>query len=213
MDVAHPIRGIMPTLDAPVLEVLAGTTRPLAGREILRLAEVGSHRGIQLVLKRLVEQGIVVAEPRSNAVFYSANREHLAWSALESIVRLRLVLRARLVEEIETWRIQPLHVSMFGSAARGDGDSLSDIDLLIVRPDDLGLDPERWDEQIDRLRALVPAWTGNRCQVFDIGRARLAEHVAARDPLVDAWHADGVHLSGAPLRELIAAVPAGSQLR
>lgn len=212
MNVAHPIRGIIPTLDAPVIEALAATTRPLTGREVHRLAGVGSTRGVRLVLGRLVEQGLVLAEARSNAVLYLANRQHLAWPALESLARLRLALHGRLTEEIEAWPLQPLHASMFGSAARADGDSSSDIDLLIVRPDRLG-SVERWDEQIDRLRAVVRTWTGNRCQAFDIGRERLVEHVAARDPLVDAWLTDGLHLTGSQLLDLVAEASIVARLR
>ena len=212
MNVAHPLRGIIPTLDAPVIEALAATTKPLTGREVNRLAGVGSPRGVQLVLRRLVAQGLVLAEGRSNAGFYLANREHLAWQALESLARLRLALCDRLSEEIATWALQPLHASIFGSTARGDGDSASDIDLLLIRPD--GIEPlEWWDRQVDRLREGVPKWTGNQCQTFDIGLARLAEHVAAHDPLIDAWLADGLHLSGSGLRDLIASLPSDTQPR
>jgi predicted nucleotidyltransferase len=212
MNVAHPLRGIIPTLDAPVIEALAATTKPVTGREVNRLAGVGSPRGVQLVLRRLVAQGLVLAEARDNAGYYLANREHLAWRALESLARLRLALRDRLSEEIATWALQPLHASMFGSAARGDGDSASDIDLLLIRPGSIET-IERWDQQLDRLREDVPKWTGNHCQAFDIGLARLAEHVAAHDPLLDAWLADGLHLSGSGLRDLIASLPHDAQPR
>jgi predicted nucleotidyltransferase len=210
MNVAHPLRGIIPTLDAPVIEALAATTKPLTGREVNRLAGVGSPRGVQLVLRRLVVQGLVLSDGRDNAGYYLANRDHLAWRALESLARLRLALRDRLSEEITTWALQPLHASMFGSAARGDGDSASDIDLLLIRPN--AIEPiERWDQQVDRLREDVPKWTGNHCQAFDIGLARLAEHVAAHDPLLDAWLADGLHLAGSGLRGLIASLPHDAQ--
>jgi hypothetical protein len=212
MNVAHPLRGIIPTLDAPVIEALAATTKPLTGREVNRLAGVGSPRGVQLVLRRLVAQGLVLTEGRDNAGYYLANREHLAWRALESLARLRLALRDRLSEEIAAWALQPLHASMFGSAARGDGDSASDIDLLLIRPDAI-VPIERWDQQVDRLREGVPKWTGNHCQAFDIGLARLAEHVAAHDPLLDAWLADGLHLAGSGLRDLIASLPHDAQPR
>jgi predicted nucleotidyltransferase len=212
MNVAHPLRGIIPTLDAPVIEALAATTKPVTGREVNRLAGVGSPRGVQLVLRRLVAQGLVLAEARDNAGYYLANREHLAWRALESLARLRLALRDRLSEEIATWALQPLHASMFGSAARGDGDSASDIDLLLIRPGSIET-IERWDQQLDRLREDVPKWTGNHCQAFDIGLARLAEHVAAHDPLLDAWLADGLHLAGSGLRDLIASLPHDAQPR
>ena len=212
MNVAHPLRGIIPTLDAPVIEALAATTKPVTGREVNRLAGVGSPRGVQLVLRRLVVQGLVLSDGRDNAGYYLANRDHLAWRALESLARLRLALRDRLSEEITTWALQPLHASMFGSAARGDGDSASDIDLLLIRPN--AIEPiERWDQQVDRLREDVPKWTGNHCQAFDIGLARLAEHVAAHDPLLDAWLADGLHLAGSGLRDLIASLPHDAQPR
>ncbi len=207
MDVAHPIRGIIPTLDAPVIEVLAGTTRPLSGREVHRLAGTGSVRGVQLVLARLVRQGLVLAEERGGAILYIANRDHLAWPALEELVRLKLRLHTRIAQETDSWPLRPLHVSLFGSAARGDGDASSDFDVLIVRPDEIG-SADQWDEQVDRLRERVQAWTGNRCQVFDVGRERLAEHVAAQDPLVDAWLTDGVHLMGTPLHDLVGRLPA-----
>src|SRR6266508_1038245 len=65
VDVAHPIRAVVPTLDGPVLEVLARTTRPLTGREIHRLAETGSPNGVRLALTRLSGQGLVHAEERA----------------------------------------------------------------------------------------------------------------------------------------------------
>jgi hypothetical protein len=75
----------------------------------------------------------------------------------------------------------------------------------MIRPDEIE-SVELWDDQLDRLRDGVPRWTGNHCQAFDIGRRRLAEHVASNDPLVDAWLADGLHLAGSDLRDLVASV-------
>jgi predicted nucleotidyltransferase len=203
MDVSHPISSVIPTLDAPVLEVLAGTTRGLSGREVHRLARAGSVRGVQLVLARLVSHGLVRADEHSSATLYTANRDHLAWPAIEALVGLRAQLLERLREAVGAWLIAPLHVSLFGSAARGDGSSESDLDLLIVRPDAVTETDEVWEAQVDSVRDLVPSWTGNRCQVFDIDRARLGGHVAARDPLVNSWLRDGVLLVGEPLRSLI----------
>lgn len=203
MNVSHPIRGIIPTLDAPIIEVLAGTTRGLSGREVHRLAGVGSVRGVQLVLARLVAQGLVDADEHANATLHRANRSHLAWPALEALVGLRRRLLERVHEIVEAWEIAPLHVSLFGSAARGDGGADSDIDLLIVRPDSVTEGNEAWEAQIDVLRSQVMSSTGNRCQAFDVDQARLRAYVAAGDPLVESWLRDGVLLAGEPLRSLI----------
>ena len=202
MDVSHPIRSIIPTLDAPVLEVLAGTRRRLSGREVHRLAGAGSVRGVQLVLARLVAQGLVDAEEHAGAILYAANRAHLAWPAIEALAGIRGELSGRIRDVVAGWSIPPLHVSLFGSAARRDGDASSDIDLLVVRPDAIS-DDEAWEDQVDALRNDVRDWTGNRCQVMAIDRRRLAEHVAAADPLVDGWLRDEILLAGDPLRTIL----------
>lgn len=201
MDIAHPIRSVVPSLDGIVLEVLAGTTRPLSRRQIARIAGTGSESGVRLVLLRLAEQGVVLTDERGNAVYYTGNRTHLAWPAIELLAGLRSRLRERLAAEIAALPIVPTHASLFGSAARGDGDTRSDVDILLVRPDDA--DREAWEAQVERLRVRVEAWTGNRCQAFETTRDRLAEHVAARDPLLEAWLTEGMLLAGEPLRELI----------
>jgi predicted nucleotidyltransferase len=206
MNVSHPVRSIIPTLDGPVLEVLAATTRRLSGREVHRLSGTGSVRGIQLVLARLVAQGLVDAEEHTGAILYAANRAHLAWPAIEHVAGLRSELFGRIRDAAAGWAIQPLHVSVFGSAARRDGDASSDIDLLVVALDDVG-DGDAWQDQVDELRDDVRHWTGNRCQVMALDRRRLADHVAAADRIVGEWLADGVLLVGAPLRDILDRLP------
>lgn len=207
MDVAHPIRVVVPTLDGPVLEVLARTTGPLSGREVHRLADAGSPSGVRLALIRLVEQGLVLAEERAQAVFYTANRQHLAWPAVEILTGLRAALLGRLREELQGWTLQPIHASLFGSAARGDGDTGSDIDLLLLRPDGVEEDEPPWADQVDRLRERIRAWTGNHCQTFQLDRARLAEHVRISDPLVDELRRDAITLAGRDLRAVLRKLP------
>ena len=204
MDLGHPIGSIVPALDARVLEVLSGTTRPLAGREIGRIIGKGSVNGVWNALNRLEEQGVVLADHRAGATYYLANREHLVWPAIESLTRLRSDLTARIGQEIERWDVGVLHASIFGSMARGDAGSDSDVDLLLVQPG--GLDEanaETWDEQVASLRDVVRRWTGNRCQTFVVDTSRLEEYVRAQDPLVRAWLEDGILLSGAPIRDLV----------
>lgn len=203
MDVAHPIRVVGPTLDGPALEVLARTNRSLTGREVHQRMAVGSVAGVRLALIRLVEQGLVHADPRSAAIFYSVNRDHLAWPAMAMLVSLREQLLARLRGLFPEWPVHPLHVSLFGSTARGDGDSASDIDILLVRPEDGHADAPPWADQVDDLRKQVLAWTGNNCQPFEVDRDRLAQHVHAGDPIVDEWLRDSVTIFGPDLRVLL----------
>lgn len=203
MDLSHPIRVVSPTLDGPVLEALAGTTRRLTGREVHRLTGIGSPTGVRLVLVRLVGQGIVYAEEHETAIFYIANRDHLAWPAIELLVGLRRLLIDRLRTSLDAWRPRPVHASLFGSMARGDGSVGSDIDLLLVMPDGTDEDESPWADQVDRIRYDVEAWTGNHCQAFQIDQDRLAEHVRALDPLVEEWRRDAITLVGPDVRRIL----------
>jgi len=204
MHLGHPLSSITSPLDARALEVLAGTTRPLSGREVGRIIGEGSANGVWKALNRLERSGIVLADRRSRATYYVANREHLAWPAVESLARLRSELVHRLAAEIVAWPIAPIHASVFGSAARGDADENSDIDLLLVRPDQLDAGAlAAWEHQLDGLRDRVGRWTGNRAQTFDLDRTRLAEHVKADDLLVRSWVTDEIRLAGASIRALV----------
>jgi len=207
MDLGHPLGSITSPLVARALEVLSGTTRQMTGREIGRIIGEGSANGVWKALNRLEEQGLVVADHRSRATYYVANRDHLAWPAVERLARLRMELTERLEYEIGGWSIEPVHASIFGSTARGEADHDSDVDILLIQPDGLdAAEAETWDDQITSLRGAVRRWTGNPCQTFVLDAVRLAEHVRVQDPLVRAWIDEGVLLFGAPISELVEAL-------
>lgn len=203
MNLSQPIEAVIPTLDGPVLQALGSTTAPVTGRHVHRMAGTGSEAGVRKVLGRLVEQGLVHVNEAGASLLYVANREHLAWPAVESLAGLRRLLLARIEAAVSDWETKPLHASLFGSAARGDGDVRSDIDLFVIRPARTAEDSEPWAGQVDRLRQAVHAWTGNPCQVFQLDVDRLAEHVAASDHLVDQWRRDAITLYGGEPRDLI----------
>jgi len=196
MDLSRPLAAVVPSLDGPVLQAVASTMAPLTGRQVHRIAGVGSEAGVRKVLARLVGQGLVRVTEAGPSLLYTANRDHLAWPAVETLTSIRRRLLGQLVELIAGWDPAPRHLSLFGSAARGDGGVDSDIDLLLLRPDAVAEDCEPWAGQVDRLRERVQAWTGNHCQVFQLDTARLAQHVAAGDPLIDTWRRDAVTVTG-----------------
>lgn len=135
-------------------------------------------------------------------MLYSLNREHLAASLVAQLVDLRVALWARLREYLAAWEVPALHVSAFGSAARGDGDEQSDIDLLVVRPDAVGSDEPRWEAQIDHLRQRVLAWTGNRAQIVELDHDELRRATARGELLVGEVRRDGIGLAGGPFAAL-----------
>lgn len=134
MDLSDPTRALTPTLDGPVLAVLAAAGRPLTVGEIAAQAARGSEIGIRRSVSRLVDQGIVTATLMGRNRVHELNRDHIAAQVAEGFAGLRLELWRRLREDLANWQVPPLLASVFGSAARGDGDERSDIDLLLVHP-------------------------------------------------------------------------------
>jgi len=223
MDLSDPTRAVSPTLDGAILAVLAAAGKPLTVGQVAEQAVRGSEIGIRRSLARLVAQGIVRATLMGRNQVHELNRDHVAAAAAYILAGLRTELWKRFRDELTTWRPRPLYAAVFGSAARADGDELSDIDLLLVHPpfpgepkpprmssslradlaDALGqvmLVEDKndaatlWEGQVDRLRDLVEAWTGNALQVVDMSfhewRRASAEH---RLLLSEVEH-DGVEL-------------------
>lgn len=202
MDVARPYSAVVPSIDGDVLVVLAGTTRPLTGRQVADLARRGSQKAVSAVLDRLVEQGLVHREPAGRAHLHTLNREHLAAAAVEQLASLRTELVLRLRMTFDAWDPAPLHASMFGSTARGDGDTASDIDLFVVRPAQISDEDDQWIAQVDELSRAVQAWTGNHAGIIDVSAEELSRLFRDRPPVFENLRTDAIHLIGMPLRQV-----------
>jgi predicted nucleotidyltransferase len=190
-------------LEGEVLSVLAGTTRPLTGRQIARLASHGSDRGVRLALNRLAEQGLVDTVEAPPAVLYSLNRDHIAAPIALELAGLRAELFRRLRSALGDWQVPPLHASMFGSAARGEGDASSDIDLLVVRPANVDSEDRAWRNQLHELAAAVERWTGNHAGIAEVAEDELSQLARQRPPIADELERDAITLAGPEARRLL----------
>jgi len=185
MKTAHPLMSVTGGLEGAVLEVLAGTTAPLGLGDVHRLVALASKSGVRKALLRLVANGIVDIVPGG----YVLNREHLAAPAIVELAGLRRTLFDRITTEIRSWKTRVLLAGVFGSAARGNGDAHSDIDLLVVA--------ERLpDGAIGDLANRVQRWTGNECHVVVLTSKELDHAKKKREPIVDSWRQDLIVLLG-----------------
>jgi len=205
MDVARPYTALCPTLDSGVLSVLAGTTRPLTGREVARLLGRASHSGVLGVLNRLAEQGVVDRVEAGRALLFTLNREHLAAGAVDVLAGMRAELLRRLRDAVEGWGIAPVHVSMFGSVARGEGDVHSDVDLFVVRSGGVSEEDERWRAQLDELARRVERWTGNRAGIAEVSETEIERLRDDAPPIVAELRADAITLAGPEVAVLLGA--------
>jgi hypothetical protein len=201
MDLSRPYSVLATGAEGDVLRVLTGSTKPFTGREIARLAGI-AHTTAQRALDRLATHGLISHSRAGRASLYALNRQHLAADLAIELTALRSRLVARLREEIAGWRAQPVHASLFGSAARGDGGTESDVDLFLVRPDDVDDAEGPWPEQVALLADQVLAWTGNRASIVEMRQSEIMLLVFQRRPLFAELLNDSIGLAGAELRRL-----------
>lgn len=107
--------------------------------------------------------------------------------------------------EISEWEIAPAHASIFGSAARGDGDTRSDIDIFVVRSARVSEDDPRWRAQLERLSDHVYAWTGNHLGLSEVSAADLRRLRRERPPVVEELRRDAITLAGPAPSEFLGA--------
>jgi Nucleotidyltransferase domain len=203
MNVSRAYSAVAPTVEGDVLVVLAGTTQPLTGRRVARIARRGSVAAVAKALDRLVNQGLVLRQEAPPASLYTLNRQHVAAPVVETLALIRTELLDRLRLAFSSWSVPPVHASMFGSAARQDGDVDSDIDIFVVRSAGVSAEDPAWSEQLQDIGDAVLAWTGNHASLIDMAEQDIEQMRHENPPVLQDLRRDGIDLAGAPLRELL----------
>jgi hypothetical protein len=165
---------------------------------------------------------------------HELNRDHVAADAAVLLADLRIRLWDKFRSEFGTWKVRPLYAAVFGSAARGDGDESSDIDLFLVHPifygepaskraiqptnptvwaalgdgplpvEDGGLDVV-WERQLELLREAAERWSGNNLQIVDMSLDEWSKPARAHKALLANVQRDGIELYARGTRRRLAA--------
>ncbi|CRK55404.1 hypothetical protein [Alloactinosynnema sp. L-07] len=193
MEFGRPLSTITPTLDGDVLCVLARNDATFTTGQLHRVLGRHSEEGIRKTLRRLVKQGVVTSDRVGNAFAYRLNRDHLAAEHIVGLARLAETLFSRLENRLAEWEIPPQYAAIFGSAARGSMSPDSDVDLLLVRPDDA--DEGEWDAQVSTLVVEMARWLGNDVRPLEF----TVDEIDSRgpdEPVLLAALEDGVTVAG-----------------
>lgn len=153
----RPFEAVTPTLDGPVLQVLAGADTWFSVSRVTALVGDASVAGVRKALNRLTSQGLVRRHEDGVAYLYELNREHLLAGPVLEIARARDRLRERVIEHASRWDDPPRLLALFGSAARGHMHADSDLDVLAVADDP----DDRWLDDLGSLCGAMASWTGN----------------------------------------------------
>ena len=179
---------VVPGVRGAVLATLARLSEPRTGRQIARASDQAQSSTAR-VLDDLVDAGLVLRATIGRDNTYCLNPEHVAADAICVLAGWRGKLVDRLLRTVSR-HPDVVAAWLFGSAARGDGNRSSDIDLLVVH--NVSGEP---GVLADELSTLGRAWTGNPVQVVEHSVESFASLVHERNPLVDAIRRDGIALT------------------
>lgn len=181
--------------------MLAETTAELNLRTIARLAGVSPAQASR-VLPDLVRLGLVERREAPPSALFAMVVDNIAARAVRALSRSREVV----LEELGTLAGQldpaPASVIVFGSFARGEADASSDLDVVFVRPAEVGEDDERWSAAVDAWRAAARRLTGNPVEVLDVAQGDVSRRLRSRKPLWADVIRDGITVHGSPIEDL-----------
>lgn len=191
MDLGSPVLDVSPAVRGSLLQVLARLEQPVTRRRLAEAAGVAPGNA-SAVIEELIRAGLVSETIAGRSSMVVLNRDHLAAGPVLALAGLRGELIRRLRTRIAAWpEIEAAW--LFGSVARGDADSTSDIDVLIIADD---LQSRDLHERIALLQAEVRRWTGNDLQLVEHSPSSWCKLVREKSPLVEQIRLDGITLAG-----------------
>jgi predicted nucleotidyltransferase len=190
VNLSAPTLDVSPSVRGALLQTLARLEQAVSRRQLAELAGVapGNASG---VIEELVRSGLVSEMVAGRSSMVALNRQHLAAGPVVALAGLRGELIRRLRARLTEWP-DLVGAWLFGSAARGDADHDSDIDLLLIVDD---LDTPALAERLAGLGSDVQAWTGNDLQVVEHDARSWQALVREGNPLVEQVRREGISLA------------------
>jgi predicted nucleotidyltransferase len=182
VDFVRPVEAIVSGAQGRVLAVLAETTAWLNLRTLAGLAGVSQAQASRL-LPALVQLGVVERREVPPSALFRLVPEHIAARAILGLARSTDLVLDELGAMARSLPVRPASVIVFGSFARREARSDSDVDVVFVRPADVDEDDERWADAVERWRTGVQRLTGNPVEVLELSGDEAAARMGDGDPL------------------------------
>lgn len=186
MNFGEPFGGIISGARGAVLAVLLRTGTPLTGRQIHGLiSDAHGLSSTQVALKSLTQMGLVDSQTIGRAGVHLINEQHSSIAPLRALVDPIAALESAVHEVIDS---SVKAVILFGSIARAEATSTSDIDLAIIAS-------STWDDRV-KLQDTIKQRLGNNCDILVFTEAEFTHLSAKGEPVVADIIRDGVALIG-----------------
>lgn len=201
MDIARPVQAVVPGAQGRILAVLAETSAELNLRTIARLSGV-SLAHTSRVLPVLVELGIVERREAPPSALFRFVAENVASQAITALTRTRQSVLDELGRAAGALASAPVSIIVFGSVARGDASSDSDIDVVVVRPLVVDEDDVGWRRGIDTWCEQARRLSGNRVDMLEVGEGDIGSRLRSKRPVWMDIRRDGVVVYGRQFDDL-----------
>lgn len=116
-------------------------------RELARLLKK-SPTTISKDLKALEKEGLVLSQKKYNHLIFRANSENKLFKERKSHFYIQKIRRSGLIEYLNDFFNHPEATILFGSTAKGENISSSDIDILVVSPSKKSPDIEKFEKKL-----------------------------------------------------------------
>ncbi len=181
---------------ARVLDVLFSHTGALSGRAIARQADL-SPTTVNGALAELFHAGVVSWQTKGRANLWYLKDDNSVVEQIRKFAKIQDGAAGKLVAE--ALGSEPVSVVLFGSAARGESGSKSDVDILVIARD-------RQQGQEFRRKALAASSSlrkvvGRQVEITVIERDSITKNEISR--FIDNVLLDGRTLRGKKLAELV----------
>ncbi len=197
----HPVESIIPGAQGRILAVLARTSGEPNLRTIARLSGVSVAQASR-VLPDLVDLGIVERREAPPSALFRFVPEHVAASAVMALADIRQTVLDELARTASELDPPPASVVVFGSFARTEAVSGSDLDIVVVRPNSVSEDDQLWRSAIDAWIWHIRRLTGNRVEQLEVSEAEVGRLLRSRKPLWIDVQRDGIVVIGSSLADL-----------
>lgn len=194
----------MPGAQGRVLAVLAETSAELNLRTIAQLAGISQAQASRL-LPDLVSLGVIERREVPPASLFRLVPEHVASRALLALARSTDTVLDEMGRVAGALPQPPVSVIVFGSFARREADLDSDIDVVVVRPAEVGEDDDEWSASLEAWRRDVRRLTGNPVEVLEVGANEAGSKLGGRSHVWADIRRDGQVVHGLTIDDLRAA--------
>ena len=152
-------------------------------RELARMLKK-SPATISKQLEQLLKQKIITIKKLSNHNYFGANTENKNYKQLKLQYNLQEINNSGLIEFIEEELNFPQAIILFGSYAKAENGSQSDIDLLIITPSKKNINLQKFEKKL-----------GKEIQLFIHSKSEIEKIKTTNPELLNSW-INGIVLYG-----------------